>query len=433
MSDLYTGLQSFFRHIARRRLTLALSGGIDSVVLLHLLARARNEWDFALNAVHIHHGLSAYADEWSAFCEELCVRQEVPLLVRRVRVNPEGLGVEAAARAARYAVFAELDTDMLALAHHADDQRETFLLAALRGGGLAAMAAMPHTRHYRGDMQIVRPLLNISRQQIADYANYHGLVWVEDDSNQNPRFLRNWIRCYLMPFAQKRLPHLSQQLDAAVWQAQEDWALFAEWLEEDWQGVCRNGFFDCVRWHGLSAPRRRRLLLEFAKRAGMGSPRRAAVENFADVLARNPQQAAEWSLPKGRIYACRGRLFACSAEQLAGWAWCGGKGVSADTLVQTGGMRWLRQPCGLPSWCEENGGVVRTVQAQDRLAVGGRYKSVKKLLQEYKVPAFVRPYWPVLTDREGRCLAVVNIGVAENIRVENGYVPIMEELKKYVF
>ena len=126
-----------------RHIEAALSGGLDSVVLLHLLSRLAGRLNIKLTAVHVHHGLQDEADDWLEFCRDYCARLAVPLRWQKVDVVSDGLGIEAAARQARYRVFGETEADVLAAAHHADDQVETFMLAALRGGGLRALSAMP--------------------------------------------------------------------------------------------------------------------------------------------------------------------------------------------------------------------------------------------------------------------------------------------------
>ena len=125
--------QAITPHIpAHQRICLALSGGVDSIVLLHLLAGLRASHPFTLSAVHVHHGLNPDADQWLDFCREACIRLSVPFAAERVRVRPKGQGIEAAARAARYAVFAAQPCDAIALAHHQDDQIETFFPAQPR-------------------------------------------------------------------------------------------------------------------------------------------------------------------------------------------------------------------------------------------------------------------------------------------------------------
>src|SRR5260221_6479964 len=161
---------------------IGLSGGVDSVVLLDLLAR---EGARHLSAVHVHHGLSPNADAWADFCARLCARRGVPLEIVKVQVDRNSmLGVEAAARAARYAVYAKRPEPLVALAHHLDDQAETVLLQLLRGTGLKGVAAMPEMRALAGSaVSIYRPFLAFPRAALLEHAKAAGLAWIEDESN----------------------------------------------------------------------------------------------------------------------------------------------------------------------------------------------------------------------------------------------------------
>ncbi len=195
------------------RLTVAYSGGLDSSVLLHLLTALRPRFDFRLDAVHVHHGLSSHAEAWAEHCQAACEGLGVPLVVHRVRVEPAGEGPEAAARAARYRVFAALDTDVLALAHHRDDQAETVLAQLLRGGGARGLAAMPVARPLAGGRAILlRPLLDVPRSEILTWARERDLIWVEDDSNAALHLTRNALRHEVLPLLEARFPGVAGTL-----------------------------------------------------------------------------------------------------------------------------------------------------------------------------------------------------------------------------
>ena len=130
---------------ARSSILIGLSGGVDSVVLLHLLHKLASRFTWQLSAVHVHHGISQHADKWAEFCVELCARHHIPLHVEHVDIAPlrAAHGIEAAARKLRHAAFATQPCDFVALAHHADDQAETLLLQLLRGAGVRGASAMP--------------------------------------------------------------------------------------------------------------------------------------------------------------------------------------------------------------------------------------------------------------------------------------------------
>lgn len=181
------------------------SGGLDSTVLLYLLKQQHA----SLRAIHVHHGLHPDADDWAMHCQRVCDALAVPLCIVRVNVDcNSGMGLEAAAREARYAVFAEAlgNNEILALAHHQGDQAETFLLRALRGAGVDGLAAMREWRAFaRG--WLWRPLLNTSREQLQAQAQHAGLHWIDDPSNADTGFDRNFLRNQVLPMLHARWPH----------------------------------------------------------------------------------------------------------------------------------------------------------------------------------------------------------------------------------
>lgn len=199
-------LQFLKRHQASgRKLLLGLSGGLDSRVLLHLLAAVRLKLSFELSAVHVNHRISPNAHVWAAFCARICTDAAVPFHAIEVDVpRDSGLGLEAAAREARYAVLLGVDgADFVLLAHHQDDQAETLLLQLLRGAGVKGLAAMPAAVERRGK-RIWRPLLDFSRAELLGYARTHDLEWIEDESNLDPAYDRNYVRGHVMPILEGR-------------------------------------------------------------------------------------------------------------------------------------------------------------------------------------------------------------------------------------
>ncbi|MBL8523081.1 MAG: tRNA lysidine(34) synthetase TilS [Betaproteobacteria bacterium] len=196
-----------------KRICAGLSGGRDSVVLLDLLHRLRASMDLQLSAVHVHHGLSANADAWAAFCQQYCDRFAVPMQRINVQVDRNaGGGIEANARAARYAAFQSVDADFLAVAQHADDQAETVLHQLLRGTGWKGLAGMGEQRALNPGLQLIRPLLTVTREEIEQHADASGLDWIDDESNDDRAFTRNFIRHELIPPIAARFPHYRESL-----------------------------------------------------------------------------------------------------------------------------------------------------------------------------------------------------------------------------
>ena len=227
------------------QLVLALSGGLDSTVLLHLLAKARQLTPFHLSAVYINHGLSQHADAWAVFCAEQCRQLKVAFAVHSVRIEGSD-NLEHKARAARYQALAQfIDTDkhQLLTAHHNDDQIETLLLALKRGSGAAGLSGIAAKRPFAAGI-LCRPLLAVSRDQLAHYASEQQLQWVDDDSNSDSRFERNFIRQQLTPLIKARWPHFADS-------AARSMAHVAQ-LQQLAEHYSEQALAQCVNQRGLS-------------------------------------------------------------------------------------------------------------------------------------------------------------------------------------
>lgn len=196
-------------------LLLALSGGLDSCVLLHLLAASKQTISFNLHALHVHHGLSANADSWADFCAKQCALLNVPLEIVHVNIDENTkLGIEAAARKLRYeALFNykknEVLPDFIVTAHHQDDQAETLLLQLFRGAGVKGLASMATVDEPR---RLLRPLLDASRKTLQEYAEQHHIQWCDDESNHNTDYERNFVRHEVMPVLEARYPAVKSVL-----------------------------------------------------------------------------------------------------------------------------------------------------------------------------------------------------------------------------
>ena len=179
-----------------KNIVIALSGGIDSVVLLHFL---NSHYPGNIRAVHINHNLSKHSKDWSLFCKELCHKLEIKFKSIDINIKNSS-NVEENARKKRYnSLKSELSkNEVLCTAHHQEDQSETFLLQLFRGSGVAGLASMPKMKSF-ADAFLYRPFLHISKQLIVDYATKYNLNWVEDDSNINLNFKRNLLRLEFIP------------------------------------------------------------------------------------------------------------------------------------------------------------------------------------------------------------------------------------------
>jgi tRNA(Ile)-lysidine synthase len=198
-----------------KRVAVGLSGGLDSVVLLHVLHGLAPRLGFKLSAVHVNHGLSPNANDWQDFCRVFCLELGVPFRAAKVKVKKGSLGLEAAARAARRAAFMKLPDDAIVLAHHLDDQAETVLFNLLRGTGLAGASGMP-LQGRLGRKLLLRPLLGAPRSAIRAYAAEHRLGWIEDESNADEALTRNFIRRRVGPLLEAKFPRWRENLARAA-------------------------------------------------------------------------------------------------------------------------------------------------------------------------------------------------------------------------
>ena len=197
---------------ANPRLTIAFSGGLDSTVLLHVLFKINKTLPFKLCAHHVHHGLSTNADAWADFCSLTCANLGVPLTISNVNISKNsGLGVEATAREARYKALLSTDVDLIVLAHHQDDQAETLLLQLARGAGVKGLAGMAIMSG-----KLLRPLLDVPRSHLAAYAKQHQLTWIEDESNADLQFDRNFMRHKVLPIVEESYPRIRQTLSRSA-------------------------------------------------------------------------------------------------------------------------------------------------------------------------------------------------------------------------
>jgi tRNA(Ile)-lysidine synthase len=296
------------RHLERgSRVRLGLSGGLDSIVLLSVLSQLRD--DYPLSALHVHHGLSAQADEWARFCEQTCAQMDVPIeTVRLILPTRMPEGVEAAARAARYAALIRPGADAVITAHHADDQVETVLFQLLRGGGPRALAAMPEIRELSPNLPLLRPLLAFTRAELETYARLHGLLWVEDESNADPRYSRNALRHELLPALARFIPDYRERLLGSAQRMAEAAQLLDALAALDGAAA---GLPNSITSTGLAAlpeARARNLLAYYLRLHGAPLPSPAHLAEMLRQL-KEARTRLVLSLPDGRVLVrLKGRI-----------------------------------------------------------------------------------------------------------------------------
>lgn len=275
---------------ASRCLTVAFSGGLDSTVLLYLLAELAGSAGWSLHAVHVHHGLSVDADAWVEHCQRICTWLKVPLRVERVYVSVAGRGLEDAARMARHAALqAAASQGWIVLAHHADDQAETLLHRLVRGTGVVGAAAM---RAQDSGRRLWRPLLEQPRSVLQAWARERGLNWVEDGSNADESLTRNFLRHRLVGPLKERFPAGIGNIARACRHFDEAAGLLEELAREDAVRVGQGGGARS-RLCNLSEARMRNLLRYWLTCAGLAAPSTVRLEELIQGLRGN--RAVRWT------------------------------------------------------------------------------------------------------------------------------------------
>ncbi|CRM93748.1 MULTISPECIES: tRNA lysidine(34) synthetase TilS [Pseudomonas] len=402
---------------------IAFSGGLDSTVLLHLLASLANTQTLPpLRAVHVHHGLQAAADAWPAHCQAVCDSLGVPLRLMRVQVRP-GASLERAARDARYQAFMQAmgAGEVLFTGQHRDDQAETLLFRLLRGAGVRGLAAMPEHRPL-AQGHLVRPLLAFSRSELEAYAQQHQLHWIEDPSNVDPRFSRNYLRHRVLPSLTERWPQAITQLARTAEHMAEAQGLLDELAQMDLQ---RAGQPSAFPWLPLPS-----LALEPLRQLS-DARQRNVLRYWLTPLTRLPDSdhwtgwnalrdakgdaQPLWRLADGQMQRSGERIWWLPTT----WSTFSDASVSWPDpqqpleLMGNGQLRFIgRAP--------EGPLVVRYRQGGEIFDVPGRgRRDLKRLLNESGLPGFVRGRLP-LVYRGEQLLAVPSVAGAWTRSVDDG-------------
>lgn len=428
----FDGLVRDARNILRRYVTsgshiaIGLSGGVDSVVLLDVLARLSKEMCFKLSAVHVNHGISKNAAEWSHFCCRLCAAYGIPIVVNYVKVMREaGVSLEAAAREKRYQVFNRLRAegldavDYLVLAQHRDDQAETLLLQLFRGAGVRGLSAMPSRRKQIAGIapQILRPLLDVSRNNIEIYAKQQRLQWMHDESNDSTLFNRNFLRHKIFPLLREKYPGYAQALLRTSRHMAEASALLDELAEQDARHCLVSGRLEIAGLRELSALRAKNLLRYVLWQRDIQPPSAARLEEILRQLrSANSDTRLHVTFGMHEIRTYRGQVYIQSVIQhpikdsQRAWA-----GESTLRLEEWGGSVHFRQIRGQGL----SRGKLMQAPVYFRVRQGGEHykpdcrrprRSLKNLLQEALIPPWSRYTLPLLFCGD-RLVWVPGIGV----------------------
>ncbi len=399
---------------------MAFSGGVDSTVLLHLLTRLRDQGFVSdVRAVHVHHGLSEFADQWAEHCRSICDQWNVPLTVTKVTLKKEGNGLEQAARDARYQVFVDVlpAGGCLLQGHHRDDQAETILLRLFRGTGMDGVQGIPEYR-VLGEGTLFRPLLTVPRAAIDAYAAVNELKHIEDDSNRDEQFSRNFLRQRLIPMVEARWPGASGRLVEfageagqlnerllleTIFQLEKCLDYRPEWLLEQ-RPLIR---LDSLRQ--LEGHSQRLVVREWLKMQSCQPPSRDTLEQiFREVIDARVDAEPRIKIADNVVLSRYQEMLVVMDEKTKLlpfapmlWDWqkdavlnLGDRSLvcykasagSGKAIYLPQKSLLLKRRCHIPS--------------DAKLAISGRKgrKTLKKWLQEYKVAPWLREYFPFIFD-----------------------------------
>lgn len=403
-----------------KKLLIAYSGGLDSHVLLHLLATLPTSEGFQLRAIHIEHGLQSIAKQWPEHCRTICKNLAVDYESISLELTIlKGQSLEAVARWARYQAFSQVlqKDEVLVTAHHQDDQAETLLIQLFRGAGVNGLAAMPAIQQLsqgqsKGQSkteskgQHIRPLLNQSRQALTHYAHQHGLDFIEDPSNQQQRYDRNFLRHTIIPRLKNRWISINQCLARAAQHQAEAKHLLAEYVEQDLPNLKgqRNGTLSIAKLKHLSNARCKAVIRYFIDKKGFLSPSEKKLRHIiSDVLNAKPSatpcvqwQGVEMRRYQDDLYAIT-PLSTHNAQQIIQWNIS--QPLQLPSLKRTLTIEQLKEISEL--LVEKN----QKIEVEVRFRQGGEKiyqkqqqcnKSLKKILQERHIPTWKRDRIPLI-------------------------------------
>lgn len=411
---------------------LAFSGGLDSTVLLHLLWSVREEQGLeGLRAVHVHHGLQTQAGQWSEHCRERCRQWDIPFQLLQVNAHAgKGESPEAAARHARYQAMMEQmgPNSVLLTAHHANDQAETLMLQLLRGAGIPGLAAMPQRKPLGAGHQL-RPLLAYSRSQLQAYAHTHGLNWIEDPSNADTRYERNFMRHAVLPLLQEHYPGVVRVLARSASHMAEADELLDDIAVQDMTLASPDGFtLSTDVLHSMSEARRHNLLRYWIRHLGFVPPdtnRLERIEREVIAAREDATPLLEWSGAQLRRY--QGRLYIMSPlsdipPSTTQLNFCISTSNTPAELPLGKILVRHQQGAGLAlNKITDQSLSIRFRQGGERfLPQGSRHhRELKKLMQQWHIPPWLRNLWPLLYAGD-ELAAVIGLDVCEPYAAKAG-------------
>ena len=409
---------------------LGYSGGVDSHVLLFLMHQLRSlSPHVKLTAIHINHNLSHNSPAWVVHCQNICSQLEIPLLIFPIVLNlKKGMSLEEAARNERYRVFFDqmqsAETCLLT-AHHQNDQAETVLIQLLRGAGPKGLAAMPQIQKF-SDGKLIRPLLNVTRKEIYHFAEQNKLNWISDESNQDFRFTRNFLRDKITPILEDQWPSFGKSLSRSARHCAETSKLLEDLAEIDLNQLQnQSNSIDAGLFLKLSFSRQSNLLRYWIQKCRVRVPNESKLHAFIKML----QQAGVDKSPKivwegVELFKQRNQIYLLSKDY---------NSDSQKKLIwNLEGPLTLPNQLGILSVREHVLGGLDPAIKSKSLEVGFRTpgekiqpvgspyrKSLKKLFQEWNIPAWQRSQIPLLY-LDGKLISVIGYCISQEIVATQG-------------
>ena len=399
--DLLETIEPLLSVLGQRNFLVAYSGGLDSHVLLHLMSRIP---DIAVRAVHIDHGLQDVSPWWSRHCRDICSDLGVPLERLSLKLEvPSGQSVEAYARSKRYAAFDDLlePDEVLLTGHHQNDQAETLLIQLLRGAGGAGLASMPMISGF-AQGQHLRPLLNTPREQLEAYADHHNLNFVEDTSNADLRFDRNFLRHQILPQLKERWPGSVQTLSRAAMLQGETQRLLDSYVSQDLEFMAGSveGTLSAQLVLQCQPERRRALIRQWIANSGFRFPTSKKLQHIiSDVFQAGPDAnpLVHWEAAQVRRYRDDVYIMSPLVEHdiYQSFAWDAQKDLKIESLDLTLEASYLE------AWAEKikNGSLMVSFrQGGEVIKPAGSDKTLtlKDLFQQFSIPPWLRDRIPLL-------------------------------------
>lgn len=424
IASLEAGLASF----DATRVRVAYSGGPDSVVLLHLLSRVLEARAIGLQAVHVDHRLHPESGDWARHCRRFCDAHDIALEVLTVRPDPHrGKGTEESARQARYAALAAGSGPgtVTATAHHREDLAETILMHLLRGSGPTGLAGIPPRRRFGGGW-LWRPLLDVSRERLRDYARRHALPSVDDPSNSDRSLDRGFLRQEIMPILGRRWPDPAAALSRVAAHQRAALSLLEPLAERDCrEAVDASGAFSVAAMRDWPAARSANALRHWISERGLPLPDSRKLERIhEEVIGARRDAAPVLRWPGAELRRYRGRLYVQAPppfidlrrshlwEDLAVPLRLDHGLLRAETERGSGLSARRASPFSLSVRFRRGG---ERAQPSER----ARSQTLKKLFQEHGVPPWERDRLPLLYAGD-RLAAVANLWICRGFEAEAG-------------